>query len=84
MSLLIPLMETGRLNIPSYGATLKATPGFQLIATQRTLSAGSSRVNLGTQMRQTNACWSHVVLEPMSNDELVQVCELKPLEGICV
>ncbi|XP_062522052.1 midasin-like [Corticium candelabrum] len=73
MSLLIPLMETGRLNIPSYGATLKATPGFQLIATQRTLSAGSSRVNLGTQMRQTNACWSHVVLEPMSNDELVQV-----------
>lgn len=65
-------METGRLTIPGRGATLNVAPGFQLIATQRTLP-GSSHEQLGSQLRQATARWSRVVLSTLTNDELVQV-----------
>ena len=68
----MPLIETGRLAIPGHGATVKAAPGFQLIATQRSLCE-SNPLSFGGQLRHTSAHWSRVLLATMKKDELVEV-----------
>jgi midasin len=67
ISMLLPLIETGRLAIPGQGATVKAAPGFQLIATQ-------CSVSLHGQLRHISSShWSRVLLAAMNKDDLAKV-----------
>lgn len=56
-SVLIPLLESQMLSVPAHGNAVKASPGFQLFATQRYIH-NDVRVNsfkTNTVIRQTSA-----------------------------
>jgi len=73
MQVVLPLLETGRLFLPSQGASLQAAPGFHLIATRTVGTAGG--------MRQAGAMplalWTRVVCEPLPASELGEVVQLR-------
>ena len=56
ISVLIPLLESQTLSMPAHGNAVKASPGFQLFATQRYID-NDLRVNsfeTNTAVRQTS------------------------------
>jgi midasin len=68
VSTLLPLVESQQLFIPSRGESLSAAPGFQLFATQRSVS-GSSRSSIN--LLQTH--FTVVSLANYTNPELVDI-----------
>jgi len=70
ISILVPLLESRELFIPSRGQKIKASPGFQLFATQTLFSAQSSPVQVGGNL------WTKVRVEPFSNEELGHVISI--------
>ncbi|KAJ3237861.1 hypothetical protein HDU81_008770 [Chytriomyces hyalinus] len=77
ISVLIPLLETGHLFIPSRGEKVRAKEGFQLFATQ-TVAASSSRWGAfakasGNEMGAS--LWNKIAVEPLPSDEMCLVIE---------
>ncbi|ORY83905.1 P-loop containing nucleoside triphosphate hydrolase protein [Protomyces lactucae-debilis] len=69
LSVLLPLMESGRILIPSRDETIAAAPGFRLLAT-RTVSAGGKRITnrmLGARL------WHQVDVRELPIAEVRQV-----------
>ncbi|KAI8840117.1 P-loop containing nucleoside triphosphate hydrolase protein [Chytriomyces cf. hyalinus JEL632] len=87
ISVLIPLLETGHLFIPSRGEKVRAKEGFQLFATQ-TVAASSSRWGAfakagGNEMGAS--LWNKIAVEPLPSDEMCLVIEtLYPSLGAVV
>jgi len=65
LALLAPLVQTGRLDVPSLGGKVDAAPGFQLFLTQRT-DGGGVRQEVAKLVRT-------VTVRPLMKEELKQV-----------
>ncbi|KAF2675101.1 midasin [Microthyrium microscopicum] len=77
ISTLLPLIERNELLLPGRGETIKAAPGFKIIATIRT-STNASRFDrgLGSSMIGRRF-WHDVPVEMMSDDELLLLIKAK-------
>ncbi|PFX16223.1 Midasin [Stylophora pistillata] len=88
ISVLIPLLESRTLSVPAHGNAVKASPGFQLFATQRSYRGHSG---FSYQVASANSSileklWTRVQIEPFSKEELTEVVIQKfpDLEKIAV
>ncbi|CAG8485903.1 6023_t:CDS:10 [Diversispora eburnea] len=73
ISILLPLLETNHLFIPSRGERIKAKQGFQLFATKRLLP---ERENNHTKDKNfSSTLWNKIKIHPLSSDELAHVIE---------
>ena len=75
ISMLMPVVESMTLNVPGHGDVIRAAPGFQLFATQRTLtgqgmSASAASAVLGKR-------WRRLAVEPLSRSELQTVIDVR-------
>ncbi|KAG1056125.1 hypothetical protein G6F43_001962 [Rhizopus delemar] len=75
LSVLLPLLETGHLFIPSRGEKIKAKEGFHLFGTRSFVPSRSGKgvsARGGAVMTGANL-WTRVHVEPLSHQELEQV-----------
>ncbi|KAL3884189.1 hypothetical protein ACJMK2_030409, partial [Sinanodonta woodiana] len=74
ISVLLPLLETNTLTVLGHGNSLLTHPRFQLFATRRLFggSSGWHRQQAGCSML-LEKMWTHVMVEPLSRNELQQV-----------
>ncbi|KAJ7388084.1 AAA ATPase midasin [Desmophyllum pertusum] len=74
ISVLIPLLESRTLSVPAHGNAVKASPGFQLFATQRSYSGlgGSSYQVTSASSAILDKLWTRVQIEPLSKEELTE------------
>ena len=71
LSILLPLLESRRLFLPSRSQEIRAAHGFQIFATQTLLgSAGSQSSRASAASRLLQKFWTKLVLEPLPPDEL--------------
>ncbi|KAK2570712.1 Midasin [Acropora cervicornis] len=79
ISILIPLLESRALSVPAHGNSVKASPGFQLFATQRsyTSQGGGSYQIASANSAILDKLWIRVQIEPLSKGELVDVLSVK-------
>ncbi|XP_074625737.1 midasin-like [Acropora palmata] len=79
ISVLIPLLESRTLSVPAHGNSVKASPGFQLFATQRsyTSQGGGSYQIASANSAILDKLWTRVQIEPLSKGELVDVLSVK-------
>jgi len=80
ISMLLPLLETRHLFIPSRGEKLKAKEGFQLFATRSLLPSKGGRVVRRAGGAETSigaSLWTKVHVEPLSKPELDLVIHKK-------
>ncbi|KAI4254279.1 MAG: hypothetical protein LQ352_003178 [Teloschistes flavicans] len=76
VSMLLPLLERGELLVPHWGETIRAAPGFKIIATIRTSGNDGGKVlprRIGIGARH----WQHVNVQASSHDELGEVAREK-------
>lgn len=73
VSMLLPLVESLTLNVPGHGDVVRAAPGFQLFATQRTNNAGDTQT--GSAATTLKKMWRRLVIEPFSRTELQTVID---------
>ncbi|XP_013402851.2 midasin-like [Lingula anatina] len=74
VSVLVPILESGTLALPSHGGVLKAAPGFQLSATQRLLSSATGLFRQqSSNSSMLERMWAKLNVEPLSRTELQQV-----------
>lgn len=73
VSMLLPLIESLTLNVPGHGDVIRAAPGFQLFATQRTGNHGDAQTgNAATMLKKM---WRRLVIGPFSRSELQTVID---------
>ncbi|KAH8552550.1 P-loop containing nucleoside triphosphate hydrolase protein [Umbelopsis sp. PMI_123] len=80
ISMLLPLLETRHLFIPSRGEKLKAKEGFQLFATRSLLPSKGGKVVRRTGGADTSigaSLWTKVHVEPLTKSELDLVIRKK-------
>ncbi|CEI96453.1 Putative Midasin [Rhizopus microsporus] len=79
LSVLLPLLETGHLFIPSRGEKIKAKEGFQMFGTRSFLPSRSGKgvTSRGASMMTGANLWTRVHVEPLSHEELEQVIRQK-------
>ncbi|ORY03799.1 P-loop containing nucleoside triphosphate hydrolase protein, partial [Basidiobolus meristosporus CBS 931.73] len=74
-SVLIPLLETRELFIPSRGERFVAKDGFQLFATRSLMPNGTAvRSSIGNNV-MANSLWTRVEVKPLDMNELKDVIE---------
>ncbi|KAK9759948.1 AAA ATPase midasin, partial [Basidiobolus ranarum] len=74
-SVLIPLLETRELFIPSRGERFAAKDGFQLFATRSLMPNGTAvRSSIGNSV-MANSLWTRVEVKPLDMNELKDVIE---------
>lgn len=79
LSVLLPLLETGHLFIPSRGEKIKAKAGFHLFGTRSFVPSRSGKgvsARGGAVMTGANL-WTRVHVEPLTHTELEQVIRQK-------
>ncbi|KAI4205523.1 MAG: hypothetical protein LQ350_000302 [Teloschistes chrysophthalmus] len=72
VSMLLPLLERGELLVPHWGESIRAAPGFKIIATMRTAGNDAGTVlprRIGIGARH----WQHVTVQAQSRDELGEI-----------
>lgn len=73
VSVLLPVVESSTLNVPGHGDVIRAAPGFQLFATQRTHGHGDGQgTNAATMLKKM---WRRLVIEPLTRSELQTVID---------
>ncbi|KAM3579719.1 AAA ATPase midasin [Umbelopsis sp. WA50703] len=80
ISMLLPLLESRHLFIPSRGEKLKAKEGFQLFATRSLIPSKGGRVvrrSGGANTSIGSSLWTKVEVEPLSQTELDLVIRKK-------
>ncbi|PHZ13684.1 midasin [Rhizopus microsporus ATCC 52813] len=79
LSVLLPLLETGHLFIPSRGEKIKAKEGFQMFGTRSFLPSRSGKgvTSRGASMMTGANLWTRVHVEPLSHEELELVIRQK-------
>lgn len=71
--MLLPVIESLTLNVPGHGDVIRAAPGFQLFATQRTHVHGDGQaLNAATMLKKM---WRRLVIEPLTRSELQTVID---------
>ncbi|XP_068698835.1 midasin-like [Montipora foliosa] len=81
VSVLIPLLESRTLSVPAHGNSVKASPGFQLFATQRSYNSpgGASYPITSASSTILDKLWTRVQVESLSKEELIDVlCKKYP------
>ncbi|KAI8971571.1 P-loop containing nucleoside triphosphate hydrolase protein [Mycotypha africana] len=79
LSVLLPLLETRHLFIPSRGEKIKAKEGFQLFGTRSFVptKSGKGSQPRGGELTTGGNLWTRVYVEPLSADELESVIRQK-------
>ncbi|ORX62531.1 P-loop containing nucleoside triphosphate hydrolase protein [Hesseltinella vesiculosa] len=78
ISVLLPLLEKGRLFIPSRGEEIKAKEGFHLFGTRSLIPSRSGRLtSRGGDLVAGANLWTHVQVEPLTMEELELVVRQK-------
>ncbi|KAI7907509.1 P-loop containing nucleoside triphosphate hydrolase protein [Cokeromyces recurvatus] len=79
LSVLLPLLETRHLFIPSRGEKIKAKEGFQLFGTRSFVptKSGKGMSNRGSNLMTGANLWTRVHIEPLSFEELELVIRKK-------
>ncbi|MCJ1283644.1 hypothetical protein MMC26_002975 [Xylographa opegraphella] len=73
LSTFLPLLERGELLVPNLGGSIRAAPGFKVIATVRSsLNIRSEEVAPGTSMLG-NRFWNRVTLRMLSSQDLSEI-----------
>ena len=73
VSMLLPVVESLTLNVPGHGDVIRANPGFQLFATQRTHGHSDGQAaNAATMLKKM---WRRITVEPLSRSELQTVID---------
>ena len=71
--MLLPVVESLTLNVPGHGDVIRANPGFQLFATQRTHGHSDGQAaNAATMLKKM---WRRITVEPLSRSELQTVID---------
>ncbi|CAG8439564.1 5371_t:CDS:10 [Funneliformis mosseae] len=76
LSVLLPLLETRQLFIPSRGEKINAKQGFQLFATKSLLPVDGGKRLIHQRVNDSsfgNTFWTQIKVDPLSNDELTYV-----------
>ena len=73
--MLMPVVESLTLNVPGHGDVIRAAPGFQLFATQRTLTGHGLSVSASSAVLGKR--WRRLSVEPLSRSELQTVIDVR-------
>ncbi|KAL9584811.1 MAG: hypothetical protein Q9212_001894, partial [Teloschistes hypoglaucus] len=76
VSMLLPLLERGELLVPHWGESIRAAPGFKIIATMRTPGYDGETV-LPRRIGIGGRHWQHVTVQASSRDELGEIAREK-------
>ena len=77
MSILLPLLKRGELLIPNWGETIRAGPGFRLIATVRSVMDNRGEECIPTANLIGFRHWQRIALQMPLNDELADIARSK-------
>ena len=75
--LILPLLERGELIIPNQGRTIRANPGFKLIATLRSTSNNQGEEVLPSLGMVGMRHWLRIPFNPPKSEELVAIIQNK-------
>ncbi|KAL8913085.1 MAG: hypothetical protein Q9171_002065 [Xanthocarpia ochracea] len=70
VGMMLPLLERREMLVPHWGETIRAAPGFKIIATIRTSEDTEGRKNLPRRTLLGARHWEHVHLQTTPNEEL--------------
>ncbi|KAL8641583.1 MAG: hypothetical protein Q9228_001620, partial [Teloschistes exilis] len=76
VSMLLPLLERRELLVPHWGESMRAAPGFKIIATIRT-SGNDGEIVLPRRINIGARHWQHVTVQASSCDELGEIAREK-------
>ncbi|BET00740.1 ATPase family associated with various cellular activities (AAA) [Nesidiocoris tenuis] len=84
-AVLANLLEHGSINVPGYRDNVRASPGFHLFMTHRSLAGRQGhhrKLTVSTELLEKH--WMPVNVEPLTTDELVEIVQTKftPLKTI--
>ncbi|KAF2112738.1 hypothetical protein BDV96DRAFT_580311 [Lophiotrema nucula] len=77
ISTLLPLIERGELLIPSRGETIRAAPGFRIIASMRTTLNPKGQQILPRQNMIGHRFWNNIIVEMPQLEEFAHIISIR-------